>query len=31
MVEIIIGAFAVIGAFVFWRDFTDSWNHEFME
>jgi hypothetical protein len=29
MVEIIIGAFVVIGVFVFWCDVTDSWNNVF--
>jgi len=29
MVEIILGAFVVIGVFVFWCDVTDSWNNVF--
>jgi hypothetical protein len=29
MVEIILGAFVVLGVFVFWCDVTGSWNNVF--
>jgi len=29
MLGIVLGAFVVIGVFVFWCDLTDSWNKVF--
>jgi hypothetical protein len=29
MLEIVLGAFVMIGVFVFWCDVTDSWNRVF--
>jgi hypothetical protein len=30
MLEIVLGAFVMIGVFVFWCDVTDSWNRVFL-
>jgi hypothetical protein len=30
MLEIVLGAFVMIGVFVFWCDVTDSWNRRFV-